>query len=75
MLPHSALEFMDKGLSAPVQILSASSICLARGLLKEARMTILNSGMESGCWAVLWEARGQDLRFVLRFFLCSRPLE
>ena len=49
VLPHSALEFIVRGLLAEDSILSASSICLTSGEEKEDRIDILKSGAEVGC--------------------------
>ena len=74
VLPHSALEFIVRGLAPAASILSASSICLARGEVKLARICILKFGGSLGCWDTMWETKGLDLSMFLRFFWCSRPL-
>ena len=71
VLPHSALEFIVRGLAPAASILSASSICLERGLLKDPSISILKVGAESWWWVELWRTIGHDLEPFLMFLACS----
>ena len=68
---HSALEFIESGLEPPTYILSASSICLASGVVKVDRIIILKSGAVLGCWDSMWDTIGLALTLFLRSFRCS----
>ena len=65
------LEFIDSGFELPTSIVSASSICLASGVVKLARITILKSGTVLGCWASMWDTKGLDLSLFLKSLWCS----